>query len=63
MAVSAIAALASTVSYTAAAGFAFAGWSTFALNFALGAALKALSLNLLLVELTVDTKLTLVVQH
>jgi hypothetical protein len=43
MAVSAIAALASTVSYTAAAGFAFAGWSTFALNFALGAALKALS--------------------
>jgi hypothetical protein len=43
MAVSAIVALASTVSYTAAAGFAFAGWSTFALNFALGAALKALS--------------------
>ena len=43
MAVSAIAALASTVSYTAAAGFAFAGWSAFAINFALGAALKALS--------------------
>lgn len=43
MAVSAIAALASSVSYTAAAGFAFAGWSTFALNFALGAALNALS--------------------
>ena len=43
MAVSAIAALASTVSYTAVGGFAFAGWSTFALNFALGAALKALS--------------------
>ena len=43
MAVSAIAALASSVSYTAAAGFAFAGWSTFAINFALGAALNALS--------------------
>lgn len=43
MAVSAIAALASSVSYTAAAGFAFAGWSTFALKFALGAALNALS--------------------
>jgi hypothetical protein len=43
MAAAAIGALLSTVSYTAAAGFAFAGWSAFALNFALGAALNALT--------------------
>ena len=42
MAVSAFAALASTVSYTAAAGFAFAGFQAFAVKFALGAALRAL---------------------
>ena len=43
MAVSAFAALVSTVSYTAATGFAFAGFQAFAVKFALGAALRALT--------------------
>lgn len=43
MAVSAVGALISTVSYSTAAGFAFAGFSAFATNFVLGAALNALT--------------------